>query len=146
MTILDIITIDNDSEGVLTKRANDVTKEEISEVQVLIDDMLETCHHLNAVGLAAPQVGVSKRIFVLENGLVCINPKFIGGSGKVTSRSEGCLSIPGKRFNVKRVRNIMVRCLDRHGEPQLLKPKKKLYSIAVQHETDHLNGKLLTDK
>jgi peptide deformylase len=147
MTVLDIVTVADDVKGILTMVNNPVDPKEIPELQQLIDDMLETTLHLSAVGLAAPQVGVNKRIFVLEDGTVCINPGSMMGSGKITSHAEGCLSVgPDKRYDIKRIRNVMVRCLDRAGKPQLLKPKKKLYNIAVQHEIDHLNGRLVCDK
>ena len=147
MAILDIVTVDEDVKGVLTTTAAPVDPKEIPELQQLIDDMLETTLHLSAIGLAAPQVGVNKRIFVLEDGTVCINPGSIMGSGKITSHAEGCLSVgESKRYDVKRIRNVIVRCLDRHGKPQMLKPKKKLYNIAIQHEIDHLNGRLVSDK
>jgi peptide deformylase len=147
MTILDIITVDDDPKNILRQPAKPVVPSEIKNLQPLIDDMLETTLHIGAVGLAAPQVGHSIQLFVLEDGTVGINPSpTMMGSGKITSHAEGCLSVPGKRFNIKRIRNVIVRCLDRHGEPQMLKPKKKLYSIAIQHEIDHLNGRLVCDK
>ena len=77
---------------------------------------------------------------------MCINPGSVMGSGKITSHQEGCLSVPGKRFEIKRIRNVIVRCLDRNGKTQTLRPKKKLYAIAVQHEIDHLNGRLVCDR
>jgi len=147
MTILNIVTVDEDVKGILTTTTEPVDPKEIPELQQLIDDMLETTLHLSAIGLAAPQVGVNKRIFVLEDGTVCINPGSMMGSGKITSHAEGCLSVgEAKRYDVKRIRNVIVRCLDRHGKPQMLKPKKKLYNIAIQHEIDHLNGRLVSDK
>lgn len=147
MAELNILTIDEDKDGILRKEAEPVDPKEIPELQKLIDDMLETTLRLGAIGLAAPQVGVSKRLFVLEDGTVCINPGSTMGSGKITSHAEGCLSVgEGKRYDIKRIRNVIVRCLDRHGQPQTLKPKKKLYSIAIQHEIDHLNGRLVCDK
>jgi len=146
MAILDIVTIENDDKGVLRKIAERVEPKEISEFQQLIDDMLETTLHFGAIGLSAPQVGVSKQIFVLEEGTVCINPGSKMGSGKITSHAEGCLSIKEKQFDVKRIRNVIIRCLGRNGQPQKLAPRKKLYSIAIQHEIDHLNGVLICDK
>lgn len=146
MAVLKIITVDDDTKGVLRQVARRVEPSEIKEIQPLIDDMLETTLEIGAIGLAAPQVGHSIQLFVMEDGTVCINPGSTMGSGKVTSHAEGCLSLPGKRYNIKRIRNVIVRCLDRNGKPQMLKPKKKLYSIAIQHEIDHLNGRLLSDK
>lgn len=146
MTVLDIITLNNDAKGILHQKAIPIPPAEIVNYQELIDNMLETTLHIGAIGLAAPQVGYSIQLFVLEDGTVCINPGSTMGSGKVTSHDEGCLSAPGGRYDVKRIRHVLVRCLDRHGVPQTLKPAKKLYSIAIQHEIDHLNGVLVCDK
>jgi len=146
MTIRKILVVEKDKKGILSKVAEAVLPSEVHEYKKLINDMLETVTSLGAVGLAAPQVGVSKRIFVLEDGTVCINPGPMMGSGKITSHAEGCLSVgKDKRFNVKRIRNVIVRCLDGDGKPQTLKPRRKLYSIAIQHEIDHLNGRLICD-
>jgi peptide deformylase len=147
MSVLEIITLDDDKTGILIKEADKVEPAEINGFQQLIDDMLETTLYLGAIGLAAPQVGVSKKIFVLEDGTVCINPISKMGSGKITSHAEMCLSLGKyKSYDVKRIRNIIVLCLDRHGNPQRLAPSRKIYSIAIQHEIDHLNGRLICDK
>lgn len=146
MAILELLTIDTDIDGILRKVAESVAPEEIDSLQELIDDMFETMNSIGAVGLAAPQVGVSKRLFVMRDDIVCINPSSCMGSGRVKSHSEGCLSVPGKFYTIKRIRNVIIRCLDRHGQPQKLKPAKKLHAIAIQHEIDHLNGRLISDK
>lgn len=146
MSILEIITLNDDKTGILRKKADAVNPDEIPDLQQLIDDMLETTLHLHAIGLAAPQVGVSKQIFVLEDGTVCINPVSMMGNGKITSYSEMCLSVGMKSYDIKRIRNIIVLCMNRHGVPQRLAPKRKIYSIAIQHEIDHLLGLLLCDK
>jgi len=83
----------------------------------------------------------------LEDGTVCINPKIIAKSGKITSHEEGCLSVGTRnRFDKKRVRNLVVECLDRNGKVQRIKPRRKLEAIAIQHEIDHLNGRLVCDE
>jgi peptide deformylase len=147
MTVLDIINIDNDPKNILTCVAESVASDEFAIYQKVIDDMIDTMKHLGALGLAAPQIGISKRIFVLADGTVCVNPESIMGSGKVTSHAEGCLSVGGGRFyDVKRIRNVIVRGQDRNGKPITLKPKKKIISIAIQHEIDHLNGRLICEK
>ena len=146
MTILDIITIEDDVKGILRQVAKPVPPKEIPDYQDLVNDMIETTLHIGAIGLAASQVGHHIQLFVLEDGTVCFNPGSTMGSGKVTSHNEGCLSVPGERYDVKRIRHVLVRCLDRDGQPQRLKPAKKLYSIAIQHEIDHLNGRLVCDK
>jgi len=147
MAVKKIITLKEDTEGILTKPAEEVKPEEIASMEELFNDMLETCHAYNALGLAAPQIGVSKRIFVLEDGVVCINPEIVASSGKVTSYDEGCLSVGTRnRFDKKRIRNLVVKCLDRNGNVQRIKPRRKLEAIAIQHEIDHLNGRLVCDK
>lgn len=146
MAILEIITKDTDHRDILRQVAKPMPIEDIPGYQKLIDDMIETTQHIGAVGLAAPQVGYSVRLFVLEDGTVCINPGKVMGSGKISSHYEGCLSVPEKRYNVKRIRKAIVDGLDRDGKPLRLKPRKKLYSIAIQHEIDHLNGKLVCDR
>jgi peptide deformylase len=146
MALLELITLDNDVAGILRRKADSVSLEEIDSLQETIDNMLETMNYTGAVGLAAPQIGISKQLFVLGNGTVCINPGPCIGSSKITSHSEGCLSVPGKRYNIRRIRNVIVHCLDRHGQQQILKPRNKLHSIAIQHEIDHLYGLLVCDK
>jgi peptide deformylase len=115
-------------------------------MQEFIDFMLKTMTELGAVGLAAPQLGVSKQIFVLNDGTVCINPVVVGHSGKITSHAEGCLSVNGQRYDVKRTREVIIKYFDRGGKLQTLKPRSKLSNVAVQHEMDHLNGKLICDR
>ena len=146
MAVLEIITKNTDHKDILRQVAKPIPFEDIPGYQKLIDDMIDTMHDAGAIGLAAPQVGHSIRLFVLEDGTVCINPEKLTGSGKITSPHEGCLSVPGKRYVIKRIRNVVLKCLDRDGKPQRLKPRKKLYSIAIQHEIDHINGKLVCDR
>jgi peptide deformylase len=150
MSELKIVTIENDQIGILRKIAERVDLEEIPKIQTLVDNMLETVITIGAIGLAAPQIGISKQIFVLGEGLdslVCINPVIVGRTGKVYSYAEGCLSIEGNiRFDVKRSREISLRYFDRYGKLQTLRPRKKLLSFAIQHEIDHLNGKLICDQ
>ncbi len=122
------------------------------ELQVLIDDMAETMYAAPGVGLAAPQIGVSKRLFIVDVATgedepsdlrVFVNPEFVAKEGKV-SWEEGCLSFPGVHEDVKRAERVTVRALDRHGEPFELEADG-LLAIAVQHEYDHLEGKLMID-
>lgn len=142
-----IVTLNNDEAGVLRKISERVDLEEIPKLQDFINYMLETVSSLGAIGLAAPQVGVNKQIFVLDDGTVCINPTIVGSSGKITSYAEGCLSIDsGERYDVKRMREVTVKYFDRDGKLQTLKQRKKLVNIAIQHEIDHLHGKLICDR
>jgi peptide deformylase len=78
---------------------------------------------------------------------VCINPKVTAKSGKITSHNEGCLSVGTRhRYDKKRFRNLIVEGWDRDGKTQRIKPRRKLQAIAIQHEIDHLNGKLVCDE
>ena len=105
--------------------------------QTLIDDMLDTMYEANGVGLAAPQVGVLKRIVVM------INPEILETSGEQTG-SEGCLSLAGKNGQVTRPNHVKVRYMDRDGEIYELEGEE-LLARAICHECDHLDGKLYVD-
>ncbi|MBR2650068.1 MAG: peptide deformylase [Clostridia bacterium] len=113
----------------------------------LLDDMIETMRAANGVGLAAPQVGILRRIAVIEveEGKVyeLINPKIIAYSGEQVG-NEGCLSNPGKYGTVKRPMAVTVRATNRHGEEYEL-VGRELLARAICHECDHLDGKLYTD-
>lgn len=122
--------------------------EEITpRVLTLLDDMTETMRAAGGCGLAAPQVGVLRRIAVIEveDGKVyeLINPKIIAFSGE-QQESEGCLSNPGQYGITKRPRTVTVRALDRHGVEYELSGTD-LLARAICHECDHLDGKLYTD-
>ena len=113
----------------------------------LIDDMIETMREANGCGLAAPQVGILRRIAVIEveEGTVyeLINPKIIAYTGEQTEQ-EGCLSNPGKWGVTKRPRAVTVRAMNRNGEEYEL-TGTDLLARAICHECDHLDGKLYTD-
>ncbi|EGL82607.1 Peptide deformylase [Caldalkalibacillus thermarum TA2.A1] len=114
----------------------------------LLNDMAETMYAAEGVGLAAPQVGISKRVFVVdvgdENGLLeFINPEIIVKEGEQIG-PEGCLSIPGVNGEVRRAQKIKVRAIDRNGETFELEAED-LLARAIQHELDHLNGVLFID-
>ncbi|MCO4795239.1 MAG: peptide deformylase [Bacteriovoracaceae bacterium] len=132
--------------------ATDVTADEIQSetFQTFIDDMISTMKASGGVGLAAPQVNVSKRMFVMKSGFsvpltVVINPKvkYLSNYGKKNS-TEGCLSIPGKRVRVKRFKRIHLDYLNRDGE-EISEEAKGFKAIIAQHEFDHLNGVLIVD-
>jgi len=122
------------------------------ELQVLIDDMIETMYAAPGVGLAAPQVGESKRLAVIDISsredkfplLVLINPVIVSREGEVEFE-EGCLSLPEYTAIVKRSENILVKALDRDGKPIEIEGMD-LLAIALQHEIDHLDGMLLIDR
>ena len=134
---------------ILTKRAKEV--EEIDErTKELIEDMIETLHKNNGVGLAAPQVGVLKRIIVIdiyEEGtdvFVLINPEIIKTKGEQTVE-EGCLSLPNQFAKIVRPAEVTVKALDKDGKKVKL-VGKDLLAQALSHEIDHLNGELFIDK
>ena len=134
---------------ILTKRAREV-KENTEKIQELIDDMLETMYDSDGVGLAAPQVGVLKRIFVIDcseernQPFVFINPEIIETSGEQTG-AEGCLSVPGKAGIVTRPSHVKVKALNRNFEEYIVEGVE-LFARALSHENDHLDGHLYTEK
>ena len=139
-------------EKVLRTPAKEVHKVS-QKIKVLVEDMLDTMYAQNGVGLAAPQVGESYRVFVIDvstgneplNPIVFINPKIIKKSGACISH-EGCLSFPEAFTDVKRYANIMVKALDRNGRSFVLEAKDgTLLARAIQHEFDHLDGVLFID-
>ena len=134
-------------EPVLREKALPV-KEITPEILNLIKDMAETMYADSGVGLAAPQVGVSKRIIVIdgeEDGLiVLINPMIVKSEGEVVEE-EGCLSLPGIYSQVKRSSKVTVKALDENGDPIEI-TKEGLTARALQHEIDHLDGILFIDR
>ena len=123
--------------------------EEITpRIHTLLDDMLETMHAANGVGLAGPQVGILRRIAVVEveEGEVfeLINPKIIAFAGEQEG-AEGCLSVPGRYGLVKRPQHVTVRATNRHGEEYEITAHDFL-ARALCHEIDHLDGHLYIDK
>jgi peptide deformylase len=121
------------------------------EIQKLVDDMAETMYAAPGVGLAAPQVGVSKRVFVIDtagedetsNLMVFINPKFKLKEGEIIWE-EGCLSFPGIHEEVRRADHVIVEALDRDGKVFEIEAKG-LEAVALQHESDHLDDVLIVD-
>ena len=117
------------------------------KLQLLISDMIDTMYEADGVGLAAPQVGVLRRIIVIDVGEginVFINPEFVSQTGEEDD-TEGCLSIPGIRGMVKRSAKVVVKGLNRDGKEIELKANG-LMARALCHEIDHLEGILFTDK
>ena len=122
------------------------------EVRRLADDMLETMYAAPGVGLAAPQVAVSRRLIVLDvsekddekKPYVMINPEIVRRSEEPNVHEEGCLSIPDVRVEIERPAEIVVQFLDRNGKQQEL-AADDLLATCIQHEIDHLDGRLLID-
>ena len=118
-------------------------------LQTLIEDMFETMYHTRGVGLAAAQIGVNVRLSVIDvsgdksQQLVIINPEITKSAGEVDFQ-EGCLSVPGVYDTVKRAETITVKALDRHGKSFEM-AASGLLSECIQHEIDHMNGKLFID-
>lgn len=144
MAIRIIVTEPDD---VLHKKAKEVTKI-TPNVQKLLTDMADTMYDADGVGLAAPQVGILKRLIVVDvgddNGLIeLINPEIVESNGEQLG-SEGCLSIPGLNGQVRRALEVTVKGLDRNGEEVTI-TGRDLLARAFQHEIDHLNGVLFTD-
>ncbi|WP_223066471.1 peptide deformylase [Paenibacillus caui] len=132
---------------VLHKKAKEVTKI-TPNVQKLLTDMADTMYHAEGVGLAAPQVGILKRLIVVdvgdEHGLIeLINPEIVSKEGEQFG-PEGCLSIPGYRGDVRRAQTVTVKGLDRNGK-EVTYTGSDLLARAFQHEIDHLDGVLYTD-
>lgn len=120
-----------------------------SQLQVLIDDMFDTMYDARGVGLAAPQIGISLRLSVIDvigdksQQIVIINPEIIASEGQ-KEFEEGCLSVPGAYDKVIRAEKVTVRALDRNGKSFEIKADG-LLAECLQHEIDHLNGKLFID-
>ena len=134
-----------EGDPILRKTSKEV-KEVTPKIRELIDDMLETMYEANGVGLAAPQVGVLKRIVVIDVGegpLVMVNPQVVKTSGSPTG-DEGCLSVPGKAGTVTRPDEVTVRFMGEDGEWYELEGRE-LLARAICHECDHLDGKLYID-
>ena len=131
---------------VLTKKSREI-KEVTPRIRELIDDMLDTLYDANGVGLAAPQVGVLKRLVVIDVGegpIVLINPVILESSGEQTG-DEGCLSLPGKAGEVTRPNYVKVRAYDEHMEEFEIEGTE-LLARAFCHEIDHLEGHMYVER
>ncbi len=141
------LKIRTEQDPALRKKSREVT-EITGRTLTLLNDMLETMRRADGCGLAAPQVGVLRRIVVIEvtpgEVLELINPKIISQSGEMTG-VEGCLSVPGKQGIVKRPSYVRVEALDRNGVTQTYEGTE-LLARCLCHEIDHLDGILYTDK
>ena len=158
MTLRKIVTL---PDPVLRRKARPVTRFD-SNLQTLIEDMIETMRAAPGVGLAAPQVNVSERLIVVEHAeneddedteekpakkklFVMLNPEIIKASEETVPGVEGCLSVPGVVGEVERFSMIQVKGLNRHGKPMKVKVEGWLARI-FQHEIDHLNGVVFPDR
>jgi peptide deformylase len=141
---------------VLKKKAIDFQKEEAEKVQKLIDDMFETMYAARGVGLAAPQIGIAKRLFVVDGETlnkkeckgfkkVFINPVILEESGKEWEFEEGCLSVPGVREFIMRKDVVKIKYLDENWN-EVTEEYDGMKARIIQHEYDHIEGVLFTDK
>ena len=144
MAILSLTMMDN---PVLHQKAKRVRKIDGS-IQKLVDDMIETMHHIGgAAGLSAPQVGVPLQVVVIElpgeDVITLINPEVVKSWGE-RDVTEGCLSLPGYRGEIKRSESVTVKGRDRYGKQIRLKAEG-LLAQALEHEIDHINGVVYID-
>ncbi|MBM4341212.1 MAG: peptide deformylase [Deltaproteobacteria bacterium] len=136
---------------VLKKRCEEVDRID-GEIKKLIYDMTETMYEANGIGLAACQVGVPRRVIVVDVSpidpekelLAIINPEIISGEGEI-DHEEGCLSVPDCLEKVKRKEKILIRGISPEGKTIEI-PGEGILSIALQHEIDHINGVLILDR
>lgn len=144
-----ILQIRKYPDPVLKKKTEPLTRFGPEE-QALFEDMIETMYAEEGVGLAAPQVGISKRIIVASPTMkqgeehVFVNPEIIEARGREAAK-EGCLSLPGIGGEIPRAKVIRFRALDRHGKPVEVEAKD-FFARIIQHEVDHINGLLLIDR
>jgi peptide deformylase len=146
MAILEILEFPDPRLRTIAKPVNDIN----DDIRTLAEDMLETMYAAPGVGLAATQVNHHKRLVVIDvseeknQPLVFINPQITTLPGGTVDYDEGCLSVPGFYESVTRAENILVKALDIKGEAFELSPQG-LLAVCIQHEVDHLNGKLFVD-
>ena len=148
MTIREILTEPNKLLRQVSKPVDKVTKEE----QILMDDMLETMYKANGIGLASIQIGVPKRIIVMDiskndqenNPMYFVNPVIKNKNKEFSTYEEGCLSVPNQFAEVDRPATCEIEYLDYYGEKKLLKAQG-LLATCIQHEMDHLEGILFID-
>lgn len=132
-------------EAVLRRKADKVAQVD-KPLARLLDDMVETMYAANGIGLAGPQIGVSRRILVVDAGdgpIQLVNPRIVDQNGRQMG-TEGCLSIPAIYGEVERWKEIVVKGLNAEGEPVIYEADG-LLSVVFQHEIDHLDGQLFTD-
>jgi peptide deformylase len=148
MPILKILTYPDDTLRQPTNKLDNID----GDVQKMIDQMASTMYDAPGVGLAAIQVGWDKSVLIFDMSSsdqdrslqVLINPRIIDQEGEIISENEGCLSVPEFKADVKRYASILVQGVDREGRPLELEAQGML-AIVLQHETDHLKGKLFID-
>ena len=138
-----------EKDDILKKKSREVENIDDEKIQTLIDDMIETMYKYNGVGLSAVQVGILKRIVVIDiddnTGVkVLINPKITKTKGE-QEVEEGCLSFPNQYAKLVRPKEVTVEALDRYGKKIIIKAKD-LLAQAISHELDHLDGVVFVDR
>lgn len=145
MAVLDVVLYPDEKLATVCEPVAEINE----ELNRFIDDMFDTMYEHEGIGLAAPQVGVLKRVITIDiegdktNQVVLINPEILESCGE-TGIEEGCLSIPGHRALVPRKEKVKVKALNRQGE-EIIFEADGLFAICIQHEIDHLNGVLFVD-
>jgi len=148
MSVLEIL---KEPDPILRKKSDEVSKVD-NDIRALMDNMLETMYQAPGIGLAAPQVGILKKVIVIDlakedepkKPLFIVNPKIIWKSDELSSREEGCLSIPGYFAEVVRPAKCKLQYLDYDGKQQEIEAED-LLSTCIQHEVDHCDGVLFID-
>jgi peptide deformylase len=146
MAILEILEYPDKRLRTIAKPVTEVT----DNIRKIVDDMFETMYEAPGIGLAASQVNVHQRIVTMDlsedksEPLVFINPEVTVLDGELESMQEGCLSVPGFYEDVTRIEHCLVKALDRDGKPFELEARG-LLAVCIQHELDHLEGKLMVD-
>lgn len=146
MAVLEVLKYPDERLRTVAQPVAEVTP----EIQQIVDDMFETMYDDDGVGLAATQVNIHQRIVVMDcsdtrdERITLINPEIIARSEESACNEEGCLSVPEYRADVERSKEVTVKALDRDGKPFELHADG-LLAICIQHELDHLKGKLFID-
>lgn len=143
MALRNIRTMGDECLGKVCKEVTEVNR----RTKALIEDMIDTMYEANGVGLAAPQVGILKRIVVIDVGegpIVMVNPVILEASGEQTG-DEGCLSVPGKAGTVTRPNYVKAKAFDENMEEYIIEGEE-LLARAICHECDHLDGHLYVEK
>jgi peptide deformylase len=146
MAILEILEYPDKRLRTIAKPVTEVT----DHIRKIVDDMFDTMYEAPGIGLAASQVNVHQRIVTMDlsedksEPLVFINPEVTVLDGELESMQEGCLSVPGFYEDVTRIEHCLVKALDRNGKPFELEARG-LLAVCIQHELDHLEGKLMVD-
>lgn len=148
MSVLEIL---KEPDPILRKKSDEVSKVD-NDIRALMDNMLETMYQAPGIGLAAPQVGILKKVIVIDlakedepkKPLFIVNPKIIWKSDELSSREEGCLSIPGYFAEVVRPTKCKLQYLDYDGKQKEIEAED-LLSTCIQHEVDHCDGVLFID-